>query len=130
MRITELLSPGSPAFSFEFFPPKSEKGEESLFQTISQMKALRPAFVSVTCGAGGSEKGKTVEWAERIRNEHGIEAVVHLTCLGQTTDSLETVVDEICDKGLRNILALRGDRPKNGKDLGSAGRKWWATVTR
>ena len=114
MRITELLHPGSPAFSFEFFPPKSVKGEESLFQTISEMKALNPAFVSVTCGAGGSEKGKTVEWAERILRDHGIEAVVHLTCLGQTTDSLEAVVDEICDKGLRNILALRGDRPKNG----------------
>ncbi len=114
MRITDLIAPGSPAYSFEFFPPKTAKGEESLFTTISQLQDLKPAFVSVTCGAGGSEKGKTLEWAERIFTEHKIEAIVHLTCLGQSSSVLEQTIDEIGEIGLRNILALRGDRPKSG----------------
>lgn len=114
MRITDLITPGLPAYSFEFFPPKTAKGEESLFATISQLQDLKPAFVSVTCGAGGSEKGKTLEWAERIFTDHHIEAIVHLTCLGQTSRDLERTIDEIGELGLRNILALRGDRPKSG----------------
>lgn len=113
MTIRALLDSRSPLFSFEYFPPKTSEGEARLFETISRMRDLDPGFVSVTCGAGGSTKTKTVDWAQRIKAETGIEAVVHMTCYGMMRDELRETVSQVKRSGLENILALRGDKPKN-----------------
>jgi len=110
--VRELLVEKRPAFSFEFFPPKTEQGERTLFETVRSMKDLDPAFVSVTCGAGGSSRGKTLEWAGQIKNDVGIEAVVHMTCLGRTREELREDVAGARSRGIENILALRGDAPR------------------
>lgn len=107
-----MLERGGPVFSFEYFPPKTEQGEASLMRTVRSMKDLEPGFVSVTCGAGGSTKGKTLRWAEQIKHEIGIEAVVHMTCLGRTPEELEREIEEAKAIGVENILALRGDAPR------------------
>ena len=105
------MAGGRRCFSFEYFPPRTEKGEVNLFRTIRSMKELRPGFVSITCGAGGSTRHRTVEWAGRIKSEIGIEVVVHMTCLGMDREELESELDEVRARGLQNILALRGDPP-------------------
>lgn len=109
MRVDEMVAQGKPLFSFEFFPPKTPVGEQSLFRNLVALKELGPAFVSVTCGAGGSTKGQTVDLARRIRDEVGLEAVVHMTCLGVPRDDLVSSVRQVKEAGLKNILALRGD---------------------
>lgn len=114
MRVVDSLLAPSPAFSFEFFPPKTEAGEDSLFRTVGRLNDLAPTFVSITCGAGGSTRGKTVQWADRIHHEFGLETVVHLTCLGLSEPELHETIDEIQAQGLRNILVLRGDAPADG----------------
>lgn len=111
MRIDEMVAQGKPLFSFEFFPPKTPAGERSLFRNLVALRELGPAFVSVTCGAGGSTKGQTVDLARRIRDEVGLEAVVHMTCLGVPRDDLVSSVRQVKEAGLKNILALRGDAP-------------------
>lgn len=105
----------SPIFSFEFFPPKTAKGEESLYRTVDELKALKPDFVSVTYGAGGATRVKTVEWVDKIQNEHGVTAMAHLTCVGASRDELARVLDDLAARGISNVLALRGDPPK-GQD--------------
>ncbi len=111
MTIRSLIEGGTRCISFEYFPPRTEKGEVNLFKTIRAMKELGPGFVSITCGAGGSTRHRTVEWADRIQNEIGIEVVVHMTCLGMDRGELESEVGEVRERGLQNILALRGDPP-------------------
>ncbi|MCH8979493.1 MAG: methylenetetrahydrofolate reductase, partial [Armatimonadetes bacterium] len=111
MTIHSLIQGGKRCFSFEYFPPRTEKGEVNLFKTIRSMKELDPTFVSITCGAGGSTRHRTVEWADRIKNEIGIEVVVHMTCLGMDSGELKSELDEVRARGLQNILALRGDPP-------------------
>lgn len=118
MQLSDLFEAGSPVFSFEFFPPKTEAGERSLFRSIQSLKELEPGFVSVTCGAGGSTRGKTVEWARRIRSEIGLEPLVHMTCLGVSAEELEAAIAGVRDEGLRNVLALRGDAPLEGGEPG------------
>lgn len=115
MRIVEILGGAEPCLSFEFFPPKTIAGEKNLFNAISQIKELRPGFVSVTCGAGGTTRGRTVSWVEKIKRSHGIEAVAHLTCLGIEKAELAESVAEIRASGIENVLALRGDPPINGE---------------
>jgi methylenetetrahydrofolate reductase (NADPH) len=112
--VRAMLEGGGPVFSFEYFPPKTEQGERNLMATVRSMKDLRPGFVSVTCGAGGSTKGKTLEWADQIKNEIGIEAVVHMTCLGRMPDELRAEIAEARERGIENVLALRGDFPRDG----------------
>lgn len=111
MRIDELLARGKPSISFEFFPPKSEAGFASLYQTIEELRPLTPSYVSVTYGAGGSTRSKTVSLVEKIQREGGIRAMAHLTCVGHTADELGAILDEIWKAGIRNVLALRGDPP-------------------
>ncbi|MBX3111081.1 MAG: methylenetetrahydrofolate reductase [NAD(P)H] [Fimbriimonadaceae bacterium] len=111
MRVDEMVAQGKPLFSFEFFPPKTPAGDRALFHNLAALKELGPAFVSVTCGAGGSTKGQTVELARRIHDEVGLEAVVHMTCLGVPRDDLVASVRQVKAAGLHNILALRGDGP-------------------
>jgi methylenetetrahydrofolate reductase (NADPH) len=111
MRIDEILGLGKPTVSFEFFPPKNEAGFAALYQTIDELRPLRPSYVSVTYGAGGSTREKTVELVTRIQTEIGIRAMAHLTCVGHTADEIGRILDELWEKGIRNVLALRGDPP-------------------
>ncbi|HEV2813335.1 MAG TPA: methylenetetrahydrofolate reductase [NAD(P)H] [Solirubrobacteraceae bacterium] len=112
MRIDELLSTSDePVFSFEFFPPKTPEGERNLEAALAELRRLEPAFVSVTYGAGGTTRSKTIDIVKRIHEEHGLEAMAHFTCVGATVDELRAVLDEMRDAGIENVLALRGDPP-------------------
>ena len=112
MRISDRLAHKRPVFSFEFFPPKNEKGERVLWRSLEQLAPLEPDFVSVTYGAGGSTRSRTVEIVGRIKRELGIEPLAHLTCVGSTRDDLARVVERLLEQDVHNILALRGDPPK------------------
>jgi methylenetetrahydrofolate reductase (NADH) len=112
MRIPEILDAGSaPAFSFEFFPPKTEAGERNLYAALAELRALEPAFVSVTYGAGGSTRARTIEIVSRIRADYGLEAMAHFTCVGATVPELRATLDQMLAAGIDNVLALRGDPP-------------------
>ena len=112
MQIRELLAAGKPSFSFEFFPPKNEEAAAQLERTIAELGALQPTFVTVTYGAGGSTREKTIDIVSRIKRETGIEAMAHLTCVGSTREELRDVLNRLTGSGVENILALRGDPPK------------------
>lgn len=112
MRITEALAGPEPVFSFEFFPPKTPEGLEQLFDTVETLRPLGPDYVSVTYGAGGSTRDGTVEISRRIKAEHEIEAMAHLSCVGETRDGLARILDRFAEAGVENILALRGDPPR------------------
>lgn len=112
-----MLEGAAPVLSFEYFPPKTEQGEKSLFETVRAMKSLRPGFVSITCGTGGSTRTKTLEWASQIKNEIGIEVVVHMTCVGRSVDELRGEIAATRDRGIENVLALRGDGPPPEGDV-------------
>ena len=113
MRIHDLLGRNGPVFSFEFFPPKTEAGEQNLYQTIERLRALQPTFVSVTYGAGGTTRDKTLELVRRIKHEIGIEAMAHLTCVGADRDAIYAVLKMLAAAGIENVLALRGDPPRD-----------------
>src|SRR4051812_40839433 len=115
MRIDELLEGADrPVFSFEFFPPKTEAGEENLRTALRALKPLQPDFVSVTYGAGGStdQKRKTIDIVASIKRDYDLEAMAHFTCVGATVEELRAVLDEMRDAGIENVLALRGDPPQ------------------
>jgi methylenetetrahydrofolate reductase (NADPH) len=111
MRIDQILGKGKPTVSFEFFPPKTDAGFTSLFQTIDELKSIQPSYVSVTYGAGGSTREKTVQLVERIQRELGIRSMAHLTCVGHTANEIGLILDDLWNAGIRNVLALRGDPP-------------------
>jgi methylenetetrahydrofolate reductase (NADPH) len=111
MRIDQILGTGRPTVSFEFFPPKTEAGFKLLYETIEDLRPLEPSYVSVTYGAGGSTRQKTVELVGKIQNEIGIRSMAHLTCVGHTADQIGGILDELWQGGIRNVLALRGDPP-------------------
>jgi methylenetetrahydrofolate reductase (NADPH) len=121
VKISDLLryarERGEPAFSFEFFPPKSADGERALFETVEALRPLGPAFVSVTYGAGGSTRQKTIDLVKRLRRESEVEAMAHVTCVGSSRDELAAVLDEVADAGIQNVLALRGDPPRGQQDF-------------
>ena len=112
MRINEILAAESPVFSFEFFPPKTQAGEQNLYRALSELKPLQPSFVSVTYGAGGSSREKTIEIVKRIKEDFGLEAMAHFTCVGATVPELRDTLDEMRRAGIDNVLALRGDPPE------------------
>jgi methylenetetrahydrofolate reductase (NADPH) len=112
MRIREFFDRGTPVFSFEFFPPRTDAGERSLLRTIESLRPLEPSFVSVTYGAGGSTREKTLEIVSRVKREHGIEAMAHLTCVGHDRDEIAAILDRLAEAGLENLLPLRGDPPR------------------
>ena len=111
MRIDEIIGLGKPALSFEFFPPKNEAGFQQLFQTVADLQAIKPTYVSVTYGAGGSTREKTVDLVQRIQKEAHIRSMAHLTCVGHTAEQIGGILDELWAGGIRNVLALRGDPP-------------------
>jgi methylenetetrahydrofolate reductase (NADPH) len=116
MRIDELLAGDGPVFSFEFFPPKTEQGEQNLYAALSELRTLEPSFVSVTYGAGGSTRAKTIEIVKRIKEQYGLEAMAHFTCVGATVPELRSTLDEMAAAGIDNVLALRGDPPAGQED--------------
>ena len=112
MRIDEIIASGQgPIFSFEFFPPRTPEGEANLYDALEALRALEPAFVSVTWGAGGSTREKTIEIVTKIKETHGLEAMAHFTCVGATVDDLHDALRQMRDAGIDNVLALRGDPP-------------------
>jgi methylenetetrahydrofolate reductase (NADPH) len=111
MRIDQILAGVAPVFSFEFFPPKTGLGEQNLNEALTELQTLEPSFVSVTYGAGGSTREKTIEIVKRVREEFGLEAMAHFTCVGATVPQLRETLDEMQTAGIDNVLALRGDPP-------------------
>jgi methylenetetrahydrofolate reductase (NADPH) len=112
MKISELFGRGRPVFSFEFFPPKTDDAARGMLATVRDLaEMLAPDFVSVTYGAGGSTRGRTIELVSRMQSELGLTTMAHLTCVGHTREELGGILDRLSSRGIRNVLALRGDPP-------------------
>jgi methylenetetrahydrofolate reductase (NADPH) len=116
MHIQDIFRDHPTTFSFEFFPPKDDKGFEELFTTIAQLEELKPSFVSVTYGAGGSTRERTHDLVVRINRQTSLTAVSHLTCVCHQRDELAAILDRYADSGIENVLALGGDPPRNMPD--------------
>ena len=117
MRIQQMFGAGAPDVSFEFFPPQTAEGTEALYRAVLDLQPCRPSFVSVTYGAGGSTRDRTLELVGRIKRELGIETMAHLTCVGATRDEIRGVLVRLQDAGIENVLALRGDPPAGEKEF-------------
>jgi methylenetetrahydrofolate reductase (NADPH) len=113
MHILDILGAHPTTFSFEFFPPKTDKASADLFANIAHLQALQPSFVSVTYGAGGSTRERTHDLIVRIQQETNLTAISHLTCVCHTRDELVAILDRYAASGIENILALGGDPPKS-----------------
>jgi methylenetetrahydrofolate reductase (NADPH) len=112
VKLADLYARPELTLSVEFFPPKTDKGEENLFSEIEIIKRLNPAFCSVTYGAGGSTREKTVDLVDRIHQNYGLEVMCHLTVVGQSKDEARGVLQKLKEKGIENIIALGGDPPQ------------------
>ena len=117
MKIIDILKQEKPAFSFEFFPPKDDIGFDQLFETINSLKPWNPAFVSVTYGAGGSTRSKTIDLVGRIKKQIGLESMAHLTCVGHSSDEILNALRDIKKQNVDNVLALRGDPPSGEENF-------------
>ena len=116
MHINDILKAGTPTFSFEFFPPKTPQALDQLFETIRQLEPLKPAFVSVTYGAGGSTREMTHELVVRLKTTTTLDPIPHLTCVGHTEEEIAAILQRYAAAGVSNILALRGDPPRDRLD--------------
>lgn len=118
MSIAEIYQGASqPIISFEFFPPKTDAGYRTLFRTIEELKQLAPGFVSVTMGAGGSTRSKTVDLTLEITREIGLVTMCHLPCTGFHPEEVGSILDQLSAGGVHNVLALRGDPPQDDPDF-------------
>jgi methylenetetrahydrofolate reductase (NADPH) len=117
MRIDEILAARSPVFSVEFFPPKTKEARAELLETARSLRELRPDFVSVTYGAGGSTRDGTVEITRALKEELDLEVMAHLSCVGETREGLSSTLDRISEAGIENVFALRGDHPRGEEDF-------------
>ena len=117
MKVVDLFGGDDPVISFEFFPPKTEEGVDALYETVKALRPCRPSFVSVTYGAGGSTRDRTLDLVARIQRELGITTMAHLTCVGSTKDEIRQTLQRLHDSGIRNVLALRGDPPKGQEEF-------------
>lgn len=113
MHISDILRPGRPTLSFEFFPPKSAEAFDALFKTIGELEAYRPSFVSVTYGAGGSTRELTHDLVVRIKKTTSLDPIPHLTCVCHSEADVAAILERYAAAGVSNILALGGDPPKN-----------------
>jgi methylenetetrahydrofolate reductase (NADPH) len=112
VKLADLYARPGLTLSVEFFPPKTEKGEENLFSEVANIKRLNPGFCSVTYGAGGSTREKTVDLVAAIRKVSDLEVMCHLTVVGQSKDEARSVLRKLKDRGIENLLALGGDPPQ------------------
>lgn len=113
MKLSEILTRAeAPLISCEFFPPKTDKGEENLWACLNELRSINPAYVSVTYGAGGTTQERTKGIVTRIQTETGLSPVAHLTCVGSTAEDIAALLEEYRAAGIENILALRGDPPE------------------
>jgi len=117
MQVKDILARRQPSFSFEFFPPKTDEGWGKLFESIAELVPLKPAYVSVTYGAGGSTREHTHNLVVRIQKETDLTVVSHLTCVGHTKDEMRAILERYRQNEVENILALRGDPPKGQADF-------------
>ena len=117
MHIAKILDSKKPCFSFEFFPPKTEKGSTSLFNEISELVSLKPGYVSVTYGAGGSTRDLTHDLVTRLHRELDLTVVSHLTTVGHNSSEIAEIIDRYSEEGISNIMALRGDPPKGMTEI-------------
>lgn len=117
MKIIELYKKNKPVLSLEVFPPRADYPLETVFQTVNELKKLEPAYISVTYGAGGSSRARTVEIAARIKRDYGIESQAHLTCVGHDKEEVNAIMDQLLEEDINNIMALRGDPPANDPDF-------------
>lgn len=115
MHIREILGRDPVTISYEFFPPKDDAGWSVLFESIREFEPLRPSFVSVTYGAGGSTRDRTHDLVVRLRRETSLEPIPHLTCLGHRRDEVRSILERYAQAGVSNLLALRGDPPREGR---------------
>ncbi len=115
-KVPEIFSQKAKTFSFELFPPKTEAGYQKLLETIGRLARLKPDFISCTYGAGGGNREKTLDIAQLIQRDHGIPSVAHLTCVLNTTAQILEILKDIHTRGIKNILALRGDPPLDHPD--------------
>lgn len=114
MKIKDILAQGKPTLSFEVFPPKTEANYESVDKAAREIAKLKPSFMSVTYGAGGGTSRYTVDIAATLNNEYQVPTLAHLTCVSSTREHVHKVVEELKERGIENILALRGDIPQDG----------------
>ncbi|MEF3255798.1 MAG: methylenetetrahydrofolate reductase [NAD(P)H] [Deferribacterales bacterium] len=116
MKIIDIIKLKKSVLSFEFFPPKKVENEHILFETIEELKNFKPDFVSITYGAGGSTKDKTLNWTIKLQNDYKIETMMHLTCITSQKTEIEYILNQLYNNNVQNILALRGDIPKDNND--------------
>ncbi|WP_457624386.1 methylenetetrahydrofolate reductase [NAD(P)H] [Persephonella sp.] len=116
MKISQLLRDNKRSISFEFFPPKTPEGEEALFKTIKELEFINPTFVSVTYGAGGTTRERTIRVVKRIHTETSLTVMAHQTCIGHTRNEIKEILQQYRNIGVQNILALRGDIPQGQEE--------------
>lgn len=117
MKIKDIIKDRDKSISFEFFPPKTEQGEKTLFENIEKLSVFNPAYVSVTYGAGGSTRDKTISIVERINKNATLDVMAHLTCIGSTREEITEILKYYSGIGVENILALRGDPPMGATEI-------------
>jgi len=116
MHIRDILQPGKPTVSFEFFPPKTAESQEQLYTTIRDLEKIQPNFVSVTYGAGGSTRELTHDLVLRLKTTSTLDPIPHLTCVGHNESEIAAILERYAAAGVSNILALRGDPPRDQPD--------------